>query len=51
MTYCIRYGLVPPRLFGRIADREIAMAGRIEPAKIRGSYMNVIYVFRRPAEA
>jgi hypothetical protein len=50
MTYLIRYGLVPTQLFRRIAAREIELAGRIEPERIRGSYMNVVYVFRRPAQ-
>lgn len=48
MTYCIRYGIVPRGLFRRIAAREIVQAGRITPSQIRGSYMNVVYVFRRP---
>lgn len=48
LTYLIQFGLVPRCLFPRIAEREIAKAAHVNLRRANSSYVNVIYVFRKP---
>ena len=48
LTYLIQFGFIPKRFFPSIAAREISRAANANLNEVSSSYLNVVYVFRKP---